>query len=408
MQGQQHCLLLLPSPPVPSTQASIAAAYNPSIKATILPLKDGLMGTQLTVAIACPSLHEQLQGPRSKIFGEVQSLLGQLYTLLSLACTELDVDVVSGGAGSVDARVILLDYDNGTSFSGEPKYVSGTGPIVDLPTFALTRRHWRTIFAVDGEEGQALLSNYMAIANSTTPALSCQLETVRGGVSLVEKSPDRTLVPGPTTLHNIVAVGGTFDHLHAGHKLLLTATALLLQPTSQGSASPSRLIVGITGDELLKNKKYAEYMKSWQQRQEDVVDFLVSILSFTCASLDESLQTSTVSEPTQNGRAIHTTLLANSLRIECVEIQDPFGPTITDESISALVVSAETRSGGKAVNDRRAEKGWSVLEIFEVDVLDAEQTDEGATKTENFASKISSTAIRKQQAENRSRPLDRM
>ncbi|KAI7395656.1 hypothetical protein KC336_g15851, partial [Hortaea werneckii] len=71
---------------------------------------------------------------------------------------------------------------------------------------------------------------------------------------------------------------------------------------------------------------------------------------------------------------------------------DPFGPTITEEQISALIISAETRSGGKAVNDKRKEKGWKDLEVFEVDVLDAEV--EGQGVKEGFEGKLSSTAIR--------------
>jgi phosphopantetheine adenylyltransferase len=160
------------------------------------------------------------------------------------------------------------------------------------------------------------------------------------------------------------------------------------------------LIIGITGDELLKNKKYAEFLKSWKQRQDDVVEFLLSILSFTRLRPEEEIRTLSFDEPVVNGKAIHTCLKSSMTTIECVEIQDPFGPTITDESITALVVSGETRSGGKAVNDKRVEKGWNSLEIFEIDVLDAGEAEKGTTKTEDFASKISSTAIRKRKAEN--------
>jgi phosphopantetheine adenylyltransferase len=91
-----------------------------------------------------------------------------------------------------------------------------------------------------------------------------------------------------------------------------------------------------------------------------------------------------------------------SITVQCVVIQDAFGPTITVEQIDALVVSGETRSGGKAVNDKRAEKGWKALEVFEVDVLNAREVEESAetaSKTEDFASKISSTAIRQRRAE---------
>lgn len=33
-----------------------------------------------------------------------------------------------------------------------------------------------------------------------------------------------------------VAVGGTFDRLHAGHRFLLAATALVTAPTGEGAA----------------------------------------------------------------------------------------------------------------------------------------------------------------------------
>jgi len=79
---------------------------------------------------------------------------------------------------------------------------------------------------------------------------------------------------------------------------------------------------------------------------------------------------------------------------------DPFGPTITDETITALVISAETRSGGKAVNAKRAEKEWAPLDIFEVDVLGAEEEDGTVTQgkvDETFQGKLSSTEIRRMQ-----------
>ncbi len=48
-------------------------------------------------------------------------------------------------------------------------------------------------------------------------------------------------------------MGGTFDYIHCGHKLLLSAALLLLKPGC-------KLTLGLTGDELLKNKKNKEVM----------------------------------------------------------------------------------------------------------------------------------------------------
>jgi phosphopantetheine adenylyltransferase len=105
---------------------------------------------------------------------------------------------------------------------------------------------------------------------------------------------------------------------------------------------------------------------------------------------DSRITTYRKSEPGPNGHAVHVSYPSN-LVIKYVQIMDPFGPTITDESISALVISKETRSGGAAVNEKRKEKGWAPLEVFEVDVLDAGEEE---VEDETFQ-KLSSTEIRR-------------
>ncbi|KAI9843955.1 MAG: hypothetical protein M1837_005996 [Sclerophora amabilis] len=195
--------------------------------------------------------------------------------------------------------------------------------------------------------------------------------------------------------HFNVAVGGTFDHLHVGHKLLLTMTAFLLEPSHASNSHQRRLIVGITGDELLKNKKYIEYLGSWNDRQEAAADFISTITDFRYSSQTKPTTESRSVELLPGQRAIQTQVFAD-LRVEYVELTDPFGPTVTDESISALIISAETRSGGEAVNTKRQEAGWKALEVFEVDVLDAGGA---SAKDECFQDKISSTEIRRLKAE---------
>lgn len=394
-------LLLLPPPPTIPSKAALSAAYKPSITAAVASLKALPTSTQLLVVLACPAVHARLQAPRAALYHDTQHLLAGLYALFCQVCASLGADVDLDSAGAIDARILLLDY-SGAQADPESYILDGpiAGPIIDLPHFALTRRRWNLVFSVDGEEGQRLFTSYLDLANRTGPPFEGHVQSVEGGVSLIQKEPEAIPPsPGARTSHTVVAVGGTFDHLHAGHKLLLTATALILQPANKSSATTRRLIVGITGDELLKNKKYAEYMRSWQERQDDVVDFLLTILSFTRSREDEAVETTSFNDPAPNGRAVHTKLNASFITIECVEIQDPFGPTITDESVTALVVSGETRSGGQAVNSRRAEKGWRPLETFEIDVLDAEEAVESAGTRDNFGSKISSTEIRKRKAE---------
>lgn len=393
----------LAPPPSPATPASLSAAYRPCINSIVSTLRGLENSTELFLILPCPSLRGRLHLPRSQIFAEVQGLLGGIYSLVCVICASLGVDVDIDMPGAIDTRILLLDYSPSqtsqlNSSSALDPLVAG--PVIDLATFALTRRRWNLIFSVDGEEGQKLLSAYMNLANQISPPVEGQVKTVGGGVSMVRKDLEHPRQSQPAQSHNIVIVGGTFDNIHAGHKLLLTALALVLQPASKPSDAPRRLIVGITGDELLKNKKYAEYVGSWEQRQQDVVNFFVSILSFTRSGQDETFETTRYNKPGPNGKAVHTKLKNGLATIECVEIQDPYGPTITDESVTAIVISGETREGGKAVNEKRREKGWHALEIFEVDVLDAEEHEGGPAKDGDFAAKISSTAIRKRKAEN--------
>lgn len=52
-----------------------------------------------------------------------------------------------------------------------------------------------------------------------------------------------------------VAVGGTFDRLHAGHRLLLAAAALL---------ASDFVYVGITSDALLANKEAKQLLQRYE------------------------------------------------------------------------------------------------------------------------------------------------
>jgi phosphopantetheine adenylyltransferase len=170
---------------------------------------------------------------------------------------------------------------------------------------------------------------------------------------------------------------------------------LLLQVPRKGDASPPcRYIIGITGDEMLRNKKFAEYVQTWEERARNVIVFLSQLLELSPRGWKDGTGPR-IEEANGDFKAAFRD---GTIQVHCVQIQDAYGPTITIEEIGALVVSGETRSGGQAVNDRRAERGWHALEVYEVDVLDAEEVSDEPTKTESFASKISSTAIRQQRA----------
>jgi len=142
-------------------------------------------------------------------------------------------------------------------------------------------------------------------------------------------------------MFKLAGLGGTFDHLHEGHKLLIT-TALNVA---------EQVVIGLTTDELLKNKKYASKLEDYETRKKHLIKYLKKI-----SNLD---------------------------RVSIVELNDPYGPPAHEKKYEILVASHETYTNAIEINNLRKEKGLSPLIIVLIPVL----------KEKN--KKISSTDIRK-------------
>lgn len=379
---RQIWLLLLPCLPSEISLNTLKVAYRPGLTQAIkqaAQASDGSSNVILDIAIACEdgSVFE---------YSRLQGFFGLMYRLICIVCTENQIDIQYGN--DVDARLVLFRHTQYLITAPAKSHFS----ITDLENLAKTNREWQRIFSLDGEDAESLLQDFIRLRNlsSQHTVQGAQVERLPGGL-IVRQSPTKgAMVQGNMfRRYQSVAVGGTFDHLHAGHKLLLTMTALALDSeATEGSC----ITVGITGDELLRKKKYQEELEDFFKRQSAVHFFLLGILDLMCPNhiLGE---TQDIKGPESIGREVHD-ILKSGLTIKYVEIFDPCGPTITDEAISALVLSAETRSGGQAVNDKRRDKGWSPLDVLEVDVLDA--GDEETSQTDDsFRSKISSTDIRR-------------
>jgi pantetheine-phosphate adenylyltransferase len=144
------------------------------------------------------------------------------------------------------------------------------------------------------------------------------------------------------TRYDVVVVGGTFDRLHAGHRLLLTTAAW---------ASKRRLWIGVAGTCLLGRKAHAELIAPYEVRAASAVAF--------ARSVRPDLETVVVSELT-----------------------DPAGASGTDASVEAIVVSRETRSSADKINVGRVAIGLPLMTVITVDVLSG------------GAAKLSSSALR--------------
>ena len=358
----------------PATREDIRLAYRDAIQQALDKVQPAMsedsrsLQARLDIALLSDG---GLHASRTQVFSDLQSLVADIYTLTCICAgrSKIELDY----PGGVDVRVYALDNvgsdksHSTTAHQDSDGDASTSGPLTTTAALKASRTEWRTIDAAASEDTSKLY-------NITSRSASEQVRT-----------------------HLKVAVGGTFDHLHVGHKLLLTATVFIAQP----DAGDREITVGITGDELLVKKKHASVLESWDIRQQKSADFVESILVFH-PDVPSIRSIEHIDQPGPNGKVVKVTYDTGvrKVTINYVRISDPFGPTITDESITALVISAETRAGGKAVNDKRGDKGWELLEVFEVDVLDPGSVDD--TKDADpkrveadFATKISSTEIRR-------------
>lgn len=129
-----------------------------------------------------------------------------------------------------------------------------------------------------------------------------------------------------------VAVGGTFDRLHAGHRLLLAATALV---------TTGRVFVGITGDKLLSNKRNRDLLEKYDVRAQNAIDYI---------------------------RRVNP-----QVEVTAGPLLDPKVPPIaaTEADFDAIVVSEETVHGAEEINFVRHSMGFAPLIIVVVGLISA-------------------------------------
>ena len=128
---------------------------------------------------------------------------------------------------------------------------------------------------------------------------------------------------------DLVAMGGTFDVIHNGHMALL----------KKSFSISSKVIIGLSSDQLaIKRGKSLDndYSKRF------------------------SLLESTIEKNFPNSS------------YEISKLENDFGPAVVEGSVKALVVSEETSAKGLHLNELRAERNLSPVEIVVVPMVLAE------------------------------------
>jgi pantetheine-phosphate adenylyltransferase len=129
---------------------------------------------------------------------------------------------------------------------------------------------------------------------------------------------------------NEVAIGGTFDVLHRGHKILLR-TAF---------RAGDRVLIGLSRNgfvrRLVKNHRVDPYPK----RKRELVSFL------------------------KRERLLD--------RAKIIPLDDPYGPTVKDSTVRALVVSRMTKKMADKINTIRRRRGLKPLSVVSIGMVVAE------------------------------------
>lgn len=127
--------------------------------------------------------------------------------------------------------------------------------------------------------------------------------------------------PSMEKKHGKVCLGGTFSVIHHGHlSLLWTAFSVA-----------EKVVIGLTSDNLVQKLGKSYDVPSYEVRLENLRKALIEH-----GWLDSA---------------------------EIVKIDDPFGPSVTDQTIDAIVVSPSTAGRAVEINDIRMDKMLAQLEV---------------------------------------------
>jgi pantetheine-phosphate adenylyltransferase len=131
-------------------------------------------------------------------------------------------------------------------------------------------------------------------------------------------------------MFSVVAVGGTFDEFHKGHR------ALLIKAFEVGE----HVLVGLCSDRLVESLSKPHVTASYKQRLEELSNFL-------------------------RKRGVWE-------RAEIVPLNDPFGVTLSEGCVEALIVSRETELMAIKINEERKRRELPPLQIVVIGMIPSE------------------------------------
>ena len=128
----------------------------------------------------------------------------------------------------------------------------------------------------------------------------------------------------------VVATGGTFDEIHAGH------IALLARAFEEGDT----VIIGVTSDEFALSHKGKKLNHDFDSRVHQLKQAIKERFG--------------------------------DVKFQIAKLEGEFGPAVTKGDVGALVASAETQKKGTTLNEIRKRNGLAPAQIIAVEMVKAE------------------------------------
>ena len=122
-------------------------------------------------------------------------------------------------------------------------------------------------------------------------------------------------------------IGGSFDHLHIGHKHLMEIAF----------ANSKFVVIGLTSDQMTMHKKFQISFEDYQTRYKNLIDFLHQ----------KSYQE----------------------RYDIIKISNIYGQTLEDNIIQAIFITENTNRNALIINEKRKELNLKPLQIINVGLV---------------------------------------
>lgn len=291
----------------------------------------------MTVYEVSKNDREKLREPRGDVFPEkefIEELESRDYSKIIAVGDRVSHDIVNSG---LEADIYVTDGKTEQEKFGKEFNIAAERTFeAENPPGEITEEAWKatrmasalkckTHIEIEGEED---LMSLPAVLFAPEDALVVYGLWDRGAVLMEASAENKNFVRDILGLERSehLIVGGSWDHFHSGHRYIL------LTAYEKGK----KIDIGISSDEMLREKLGEKPENSFEERKNNVVRFLKDL---------------------------------GHEKFDTIELNGIYGNAV--EQGEKLLVTPETEANGRKINLKREELGHEKLELEIVEKLEA-------------------------------------